>query len=133
VREGIASGAMKVGPLLLTLQMLRRLRYGKGGLSCSDLHVETLHTQPPVIAPQCHQEPPSVEALYTQLQLPSPLPEPFQQTNEIVPHKLQASPIPQCFQESSEGAQRTLLPGTQALFLATSRSQKWRLRPFCQT
>jgi len=79
------------------------------GFCCSKCkHVETRHTQPPVIAPQCHQEPPSVKALYTQL--PSPLPQSFQQTNERVPHKLQASPIPQCFQESSEGTQCTLLP-----------------------
>ena len=71
-------------------------------------HVETLHTQPPVIAPQCHQKPLSVEARCTQL--PSLLPQSFQETNERVPHKLQARPIPQCFQQSNEGAPRSLLP-----------------------
>jgi len=49
-----------------------------------------------------------VEARCTQL--PSPLPQSFQETNERVPHKLQARPIPQCFQPSNEGTPRSLLP-----------------------
>jgi len=66
--------------------------------------METLHTQPcaPVIAPQCHQEPCT--------QLPSPLPQCFQETNEGVKCALQASPIPQCIPEPNEGAPHALLP-----------------------
>ena len=51
----------------------------KGSCCSKCQHVETLHTQPPVIAPQCHQELLSVEALC------SPLPWHFQEPKVEAP------------------------------------------------